>query len=169
MVEEIIEKRLTRSGAAEVAVGAAVVAAGAALVAVALSVSIVLRSSPPSPSAPMFDFDSVVQIPPNAPETESGNENGMPSRAQLMLARIDAWVLTHDLFTDLKGGKITRAEAITNLCRMVRMAQKDDFELFYLKQPEYIQTGETEPLIYLLQTAISNLVAGVTDGVSVRF
>ena len=39
----------------------------------------------------------------------------MPSRAQLVLARIDAWVLTNGLFADLRDGKISREKAVGEL------------------------------------------------------
>jgi serine/threonine protein kinase len=116
------------------------------------------EDGPPPPPPP--DFDAVVRIPPNAPEEEPEDENGMPSRNQLMLARIDAWVLTHDLFADLKDGKITREKAVSELRRLRRMAADDDMRLF---EPEmtrcdmYSQQGESAPLVYLLQAAMSNL------------
>ena len=159
--EVVVENHPTSNGAVVVAVGAALVAAGAALVTVALAVFIVLHTASPCPSSPPFDFDSIVQIPPNAPEEEPEDEDGMPSRGQFALARVDAWVLTHNLFSDLRAGKITREGAIAQLRRMVRMAHEDDeFELFDAKAGGvdcYMQMGEMKPLICLLQTAISNL------------
>ena len=112
------------------------------------------------PPTPPPDFDSAVRIPPNAPEEDPEDENGMPSRNQFALARIDAWVLTHDLFADLKDGKITRETAVSELRRLRRMAADDDMRLF---EPEmtrcdmYSQQGEYMPLVYLLQAAMSNL------------
>ena len=88
----------------------------------------------------------------------------MPSRSQFVLARIDAWVLTHDLFADLKAGKITREKAIGDLQRMVRTAQENELALFDARTVGvdfYTQMGETRPLVYFLQTAISNLTAEV--------
>ena len=163
MSKDIIENHPAPSGAVMVAVGAALVAAGAALVAVALAVFLVLHTASPRPSSSPFDFDSIVQIPPNAPEDGLEGEDGMPSRGQFALARVDAWVLTHNLFTNLRAGKITREGAIAQLRRMVRMAQEDEFSLFDASMmgiDDYIQVGETRPLICLLQTAISNLATG---------
>ena len=165
MSKEIKENQPVPSGAVMVAVGAALVASGAALVAVALTVFLVLHTVSPRPSSSPFDFDSIVQIPPNAPEDrpedDPEDEDGMPSRGQFALARVDAWVLTHNLFADLRAGKITREEAIAKLRHMVRMAHEDDeFELFDAKAVGvdcYMQMGEMKPLICLLQTAISNL------------
>ena len=163
MSKDIIENHPAPSGAVMVAVGAALVAAGAALVAVALAVFLVLHTASPRPSSSPLDFDSVVQIPLNAPEDGSEGEDGMPSRGQFALARVDAWVLTHNLFADLRAGKITREGAIAQLRRMVRMAQEDEFSLFDASMmgiDDYIQVGETKPLICLLQTAILNLATG---------
>ena len=171
MSKEIKENQPVPSGAVMVAVGAALVASGAALVAVALTVFLVLHTVSPRPSSSPFDFDSIVQIPPNAPEDrpedDPEDEDGMPSRGQFALARVDAWVLTHNLFADLRTGKITREGAIAKLCSMVRMAQKDELTLFDSERvgfEGYIQVGETRPLIRLLQTAISNLSAKVEKG-----
>ena len=119
--------------------------------------SVAISGTVPPPA-----FDSVVRIPPNAPEEDPEDENGMPSRGQLVLARIDAWVLTHDLFADLKAGKITREKAIGDLRRMVRMAQEGDSALFDAKMvgnDSYMQAGDMGPLAYLLQTSISNLTS----------
>ena len=135
----------------------------AALLAATLA-CFVQRMAIPPPTVPPPDFDSIVRIPPNAPEEEPDDEDGMPSRGQFVLARIDAWALTHDLFADLKVGKITREKAIGDLRRMVRTAQEEDAaELVeaMMVGVDYTPAGETGPLIYLLQTAISNLTAGV--------
>ena len=131
----------------------------AAAAAAALTFVAVRGYQPPEPPP---DFDSVVQIPPNAPDEEPVDENGMPSRNQLMLARIDAWVLTHDIFADLKSGKITREKAKSDLRRILRLARADDMALFepeVIRCESYTQVGESEPLAFLLQSAISNLNA----------
>ena len=124
-------------------------------------------STMPAPVAPPLDFDSVVRIPENAPEEEPDDEDGMPSRGQLMLARVDTWVLTHDIFADLKNGKVKCDKAVSDLRRLVRMAQEDDPTLF---DPQivgfdgYVQQGESKPLVYLLQLSISNLTAEAAKG-----
>ena len=124
-----------------------------------------MRGKDSKPILPPPDFDTAVSIPPNAPEEEPDDENGMPSRNQLTLARIDAWVLTHDLFADLKDGKITREKAVSELRRMVRLAKTDEFKLFesdMTRCDSYTQVGETTPLVYLLKSAISNLTVKAT-------
>ena len=138
------------------------VAASLTAMAGAALVFLSLHFCEPRPMALPPDFDAVVRIPPNAHEGDSDDEGGLPSRKQLSLARIDAWVLTHDLFADLKDGKITREKAVSELRRFRRMAADDDMRLF---EPEtircemYSQQGESEPLVYLLQAAVSNLNA----------
>ena len=128
-------------------------------------VFLAMRGKDSKPILPPPDFDTAVSIPPNAPEEEPDDENGMPSRNQLTLARIDAWVLTHDLFADLKDGKITREKALSELRRMVRLAKTDEFKLFesdMTRCDSYTQVGETTPLVYLLKSAISNLTVKAT-------
>ena len=105
------------------------------------------------------DFDSAVRIPDNAPENESGEEGELPTRSQFEMARIDAWVLTHDIFADLKTGKITREKASDDLHRLAKMAADDDLSLFS-SLDLYNQLGEGMPLAYLLNSAASNIVNG---------
>ena len=83
----------------------------------------------------------------------------MPSRTQFEKARIDAWVLTHDIFADLKAGKVAPEKVVSDLQRMIYKLKGNDLTLFSSQGGEtYVQVGETTaPLIYLLQTSISNL------------
>ena len=135
-----------------------VVAALAALLAATLACFV--QRVAVQPAVPPPDFDSVVRIPPNAPEEDPEDENGMPSRAQLEKARIDAWVLTHDNFADLKAGKVGVEKVADDLRRLIHTARENEVELFTSKGGgSYFQVGEALPLIYLLQTAISNLNA----------
>ena len=108
------------------------------------------------PTALPPDFDSIVQIPPEAPEAESADEGGMPSRGQFELARIDAWVLTHGLFADLKAGNVSQGKVADEISRMARMASEGDLNLFNGVEA-YSQTGDGAALAYLLNTAVSNL------------
>ena len=135
----------------------------AALLAAMLACFVQRMAIPPPPILPP-DFDSVVRIPPNAPEEEPEDDDGMPSRNQFLLARIDAWVLAHGIFADLKAGKITREKAVVDLRRLLRLAQEDEFSLFdaqVVGVEDYSQVGETRPLVYLFQTSISNLTTEV--------
>lgn len=112
---------------------------------------------------PLPDFDSVFRIPPNAPEEDALDANDMPSRNQFALARIDAWVLTHGLFADMKAGRVSPGKLVGEFNRFLKMAENDDANLFgagTIRCEPYSQIGETAPLVYLLQSAVSNLTAG---------
>ena len=128
-----------------------------ALVGAAL-VFLVMRGSETYSTEPPPDFDSIIRIPPNAPEEE---RPGMPSRKQFESARIDAWVLTHDIFADLKKGKVTCEMVVGDLRRLAQMARKDDeaANLFSsIGNEVYQPQGEFAPLAYLFESAASNLV-----------
>jgi hypothetical protein len=108
------------------------------------------------------DFDSAVRIPDNAPIEEPEDEEGsLPTREQFAMARIDAWVLTHDIFADLKAGKITRERAAEDLRRLAKMAAEEDLALFN-SFDTYSQAGDNAPLAYLLYSAASNIVTGAS-------
>ena len=109
----------------------------------------------PTPSEPPPDFDAIVRIPANAPEEDPEDETGMPSRGQLEAARIDAWVLTHGLFADLKDGKISHEKVLSELRRLLSLSKDED--LTFEESELYMQTGEYPALTWLLQSAISNL------------
>ena len=135
------------------------VAATLAALLAAILACFVQRMTIPPPVVSPPDFDSIVRIPPNAPEEDPEDENGMPSRSQLEKARIDAWVLTHDIFSDLKAGKVASEKVVSDLQHLIYKLKGNDLTLFSSKGGEtYVQVGETTaPLIYLLQTSISNL------------
>ena len=134
-------------------------AVGAALVAAVLACVVQHMAIPPLPPVPP-DFDSVIGIPANAPNEKPGTEEAMPSRRQLEMARIDAWVLTNGLFSDLKAGTITREKAVSELRHLLRLAKEDEFALFSPERTHcdlYTQIGDSAALAYLLESAISNL------------
>lgn len=102
------------------------------------------------------DFDSTVRIPRDVP---SGDGDGAdePTRDDFKLARVDAWVLTHDIFSDLKKGEITREEAINAINELAKSAAKDE-ELFSSARFEYYDSlGDAADLARLLSGAVSNL------------
>ncbi len=102
------------------------------------------------------DFDSTVRIPRDVP---SGDGDGAdePTRDDFKLARIDAWVLTHDIFSDLKKGEITREEAIKDIDELAKGAAKDE-DLFSSARFEYYDSlGDAADLARLLSGAVSNL------------
>jgi serine/threonine protein kinase len=63
------------------------------------------------------DFESMVRVPRNVPSGES---------EQYELARIDAWVLTRDIFFDLKKGEISRDEAVQEIKDLAKCAMEED-------------------------------------------
>ena len=164
--ETALEKlRMKRHDAVRGRRNAWIAATCAALTAAALACMIQRIAIPPPPIPPP-DFDSVVRIPANAPEEEPASENGMPSRNQFALARIDAWVLTHGLFADLRDGKISREKAVSELRRLLRMAKSDDPALFDPERTRcdpYAQVGDSGALAYLLQSAISSLTENTEE------
>ncbi len=135
------------------------VAATLTAAASAALVFFIMKGNVVRPSSSPLDFDSVVRIPKNAPNEEPEEEGGLPTRGQFEMAQIDAWVLAHDIFADLKAGKITRAKARDELNRKAAKVLRDDIEY----PDSYMQTGENEPLAYLLRSAASNLVTGVEE------
>ena len=160
--EELSYLRMKRHDAVRGRRNGWVAAALTAVVSAAL-VFFVMRSElvqgPDVLPKPPPDFDSVVCIPPDAPREEPDDEGGMPSRDQFEMARIDAWVLTHGIFEDLKSGKITREKAVESLRRLAKRVRDDDFSLFDINESAaYTQVGESAPLAHLLDAAVSNLV-----------
>ncbi len=140
------------------------VAATLTAVVSAALVFFIMRSEQGRLLAPLPDFDSIVRIPPNAPREDPEDDDGFPSRGQFEMARIDAWVLTHDTFADLKSGKITKEKAIDNLRRLAKMAKDDNMSIFDSESlSSYTQAGDNAPLAYLLYSAASNLVTGVEE------
>ena len=127
-----------------------VAATAAALAAFALA-CIMMRPTEQPP-----DFDSVVRVPPDAPEEESMNEGTLPSRGQFELARIDAWALTHGLFADLRAGKVSREKVADEMSRMAKAAADGDMGLFD-HLDAYAQAGDGAALAYLLNSAVTNL------------
>ena len=84
------------------------------LASLAVTVALGLRRESEIP-----DFDSTVRIP----------QNVLPSKSeQYELARIDAWVLTHDIFSNLKRGEISCNEAVQQLDNLAKCAIKEKAE-----------------------------------------
>jgi len=98
------------------------------------------------------DFESVVRIPRNVPSGEN---------KQYELARIDAWVLTHDMFSDLKRGEISCDEAIQELSDLAKCAREDDLDNQFPPYDELeIYSGDFDvrnALVRLLSDAVTNL------------
>lgn len=108
------------------------------------------------------DFESTVRIPRDVPNEESDTTDE-PTRNDYRQARVDAWVLTHDIFSDLKRGAITREDAIKEISDLAKQAAAlgdDDLEeLFPSPRFEFYANnyGDAAPLARLLSGAVSNL------------
>ena len=102
------------------------------------------------------DFESVVRIPRNVPSGEN---------KQYELARIDAWVLTHDMFSDLKRGEISCDEAVQELSDLAKCAREDELDNQFPPYDELeIYSGDFDvrnALVRLLSDAMTNLQEGV--------
>jgi hypothetical protein len=102
------------------------------------------------------DFDSTVRIPRDVPSGDGDGADEL-TRDDYKLARVDAWVLTHSIFSDLKKGVITREDAIKDLSDMAKRAARDD-EVFTGERFEYYDSlGDATVLAHLLSGAVSNL------------
>ena len=102
------------------------------------------------------DFESTVRIPRDVSIEESDTADEL-TRDDYKLARVDAWVLTHGIFSDLKRGVITREDAITEISELAKRAARDD-DLFSSARFEfYDSVGDATALARLLTGAVSNL------------
>lgn len=103
-----------------------------------------------------LDFASLFRVPAEAGTDEKVDEDGnvtMPSRDQFKAAQIDALVLTHDVLSDLRTGRITIEKAIREFDQMRDRLEADESPLddgF----DGYNQIGENVPLAILLGQAI---------------
>ena len=123
--------------------------AGAAVAAAAVGAFFAVRSEPPV-------FADVVRIPDDASDEESET---MPSRDDFASARVDAWVLTEEVFERLRLGRLTVKEAADSLVRTAGEVASGDG-----KFPEYYQgdeLGDADTLAWLLNSAATNLLRGV--------
>ncbi len=102
------------------------------------------------------DFESTVRIPRDVP-SEEGDASDEPTREDFKLARVDAWVLTHSIFSDLKKGLITREDAIKELGDLAKRAARDE-DLFSAERFDfYDSSSDGAVLARLLSGAVSNL------------
>ena len=82
----------------------------------------------------------------------------MPSRDDFASARVDAWVLTEEVFERLRLGRLTVKEAADSLVRTAGEVASGDG-----KFPEYYQgdeLGDADTLAWLLNSAATNLLRG---------
>ena len=112
------------------------------------------------------DFESTVRIPRDTPNDDDDDESDTtdePTRDEYKHARVDAWVLTHGIFADLKRGAITQEDAIKEISDLAKHAAAlgdDDLEeLFPSPRFDFYDNnfGDAAPLARLLSGAVSNL------------
>ena len=110
-------------------------------------------------------FDDVFRIPGDAASTNR-YEKGvlvMPSRQKFEAAKIDALVLTHDVFYGLKSGNISLESAILDLEKMAECFSEDSddelapFNKLSFDDSEYTPVGDTRALSLLFEAAIRRM------------
>ena len=110
------------------------------------------------------EFDELFRIPAEAKADEVEDENGnvlMPSRSQFEAARLDALVLTYNTLDGLRTGRMTPDSAIRELeglrDALAADAENSPFDRLAIGGGEFMQVGENEPLIKLLEQACEKL------------
>ena len=110
-------------------------------------------------------FDDVFRIPGDAASTNR-YEKGvlvMPSRQKFEAAKIDALVLTHDVFYGLKSGNISLESAILDFEKMAECFSDDSedelapFNKLSFDDSEYTPVGDTRALSLLFEAAIRRM------------
>lgn len=99
-------------------------------------------------------FETVFSIPEAA--GESGTDT-MPSREQFKSAMVDALVLTHGLFTDLKKETVTKDKVRSEFLELSRRAGNYDIDLFSGVSDTYSSCGENGALAMLLKDAAERM------------
>lgn len=107
-----------------------------------------------------YDFNELFRLPAEATADEQVDAGGdliMPSREDLAAARIDALVMTHDVFSLLRAGEIT-ADVVLERLEALRDKCSEDAEEPFDDWPEgYMQCGNDESLYWLLTEAVEKL------------
>ena len=111
------------------------------------------------------DFDDVFRIPGEAAATNR-YVNGvleMPSRQKFEAAKVDALVLTHDIFYGLKAGNISLESAIGEFEKMQECFAEDSedelapFNKLSFDDAEYTPVGDTRALNILFGSAVRRM------------
>ena len=98
-------------------------------------------------------FEEMVFVPADAPETADDDRT---TREQFVTALPDAWVLSHEIFEDLRKGAITCEKAVSELERLAARAAQRDMDLFS-QYPRYGASSESIALAELLRGAAARL------------
>ena len=119
-------------------------------------------------AAPMVTFEDVVFVPDDAPKADAeDNEDAddHASRDQLLVALPAAWVLVHDVFSDLRKGKITREKAIEEISKFAELAENenenDDPNLFGGPHEYFQHYVESSAIAELLRAAAERMKGDV--------
>jgi serine/threonine protein kinase len=98
-------------------------------------------------------FEQLCALPADASDDDGA------SQAELKLAQIDAWVLTHRLLADVERGRITRERAVEEVRRLARLAAADDegVDSHFEPQDEYEQLSEAADLARMLEDMADRL------------
>ena len=115
-------------------------------------------------AAMLPEFDELFATPAEAKTDDVEDANGnlvMPSRLQFEIAKVDALVLTQQIFSDLRSGKIAAESAIRRLETLRDGLNENSdvsvFDKLAIGGGEYSQLGDDEPLRMLLDRAIQKL------------
>lgn len=100
------------------------------------------------------DFASACRLPQAASVLLGEDEIADMESDRLSL--IDAWVLTHTIFEDLKDGKITVAKARDEIVECVRRAKSETMFL-YDGTGGYSENGDRALLVAILENAVREL------------
>lgn len=111
------------------------------------------------------DFDDVFRIPGEAAATNRYVKGVlmMPSRQKFEAAKVDALVLTHDIFYGLKTGNISLESAIVEFEKMQECFSEDSddelapFNKLSFDDAEYTPVGDTRALNLLFGSAIRRM------------
>ena len=98
-------------------------------------------------------FSDAIRLPEEAELSALRISADMPRTRGTL---VDAWVLTHAIFDDLKTGRVTPEKAVGDLETLANKAETDPFGLFGLNIG-YVRMGDVKLLPRLLQTAASEV------------
>ena len=87
-------------------------------------------------------------------ESADASSNGRVNNFRVQATLVDAWVLTHTLFDDLRAGRITTGKAIESLETMATRAETDFIGLFGIGNPPH---GDVRILPKILKNAAKEL------------
>ena len=102
-------------------------------------------------------FEDVFSVPNNAPE-EAEDDDTM-TRVQFEFALVDAWILVHTVFSDLRSGEITYEKAVSDIERLAKRAASDesDNSLYGPYTENYVLGYQRGALAELLRDAAKRM------------